>query len=142
MKRLIVDVRPGDYTVMRLAPDAAVPAGLLDLTDCLVSVTRTPDELSIICPAEAAATEDASHEAGWRLLTVRGPLEFTLTGIMAALAGELAAAGVTLFAVSTYDTDHLLVKQADLGRAVLALRAAGHETVVPQEPNTSLRGLK
>jgi uncharacterized protein len=141
MKRLIVDVRPGDYTVQRLDPEAKVPAGLFDLTDCLVSVTRTPDETSIICPS-SFVIGDVPHEKGWRLLTVRGPLEFTLTGIMAALAGELAAAGVTLFAVSTYDTDHLLVKHTDLGRAVLALRAAGHETIVPQEPNTTYEGLK
>jgi hypothetical protein len=70
-------------------------------------------------------TEDA--RPGWRLLTVRGPLEFDLTGVMAALAGELAAAGVTLLAVSTYDTDHVLVKQADLDRAIKALKEAGHE---------------
>ena len=132
MKRLIVDVRPGEYAVTRLAADAPVPAGLLDLTDVLVSVTRTPAELSIIAPASFAVDGDTT-EKGWRLLTVRGPLEFTLTGIMAALAGELAAAGVTLFALSTYDTDHLLVKQTDLGRAVLALRAAGHELVVAPE---------
>jgi uncharacterized protein len=136
MKRLIVDVRPGEYTVTRLAADAPIPAGLLDLTDVLVSVTRTPDEVSIIAPSSALASFDLTGdnaEKGWRLLTVRGPLEFTLTGIMAALAGELAAAGVSLFALSTYDTDHLLVKHADLGRAVLALRAAGHELVVAPE---------
>ena len=132
MKRLIVDVRPGEYSVTRLASDALVPAGLLDLTDALVSVTRTPDELSIIAPS-SFAIPSVSAERGWRLLTVRGPLEFTLTGIMAALAGELAAAGVSLFALSTYDTDHLLVKHTDLGRAVLALRAAGHELVVAPE---------
>jgi uncharacterized protein len=132
MKRLIVDVRPGEYAVTRLAPDAPVPSGLLDLTDVLVSVTRTPAELSIIAPASFAMDGDTA-EQGWRLLTVRGPLEFTLTGIMAALAGELAAAGVSLFALSTYDTDHLLVKHKDLGRAVLALRAAGHELVVAPE---------
>ena len=132
MKRLIVDVRPGEYTVTRLASDAPVPSGLLDLTDALVSVTRTPDEMSIIAPSSFALPGE-NVEKGWRLLTVRGPLEFTLTGIMAALAGELAAAGVSLFALSTYDTDHLLVKQTDLGRAVLALRAAGHELVVAPE---------
>ena len=132
MKRLIVDVRPGEYTVTHLAPDAPVPSGLLDLTDVLVSVTRTPDEVSIIAPS-SFALPSGTAEKGWRLLTVRGPLEFTLTGIMAALAGELAAAGVSLFALSTYDTDHLLVKQTDLGRAVLALRAAGHELVVAPE---------
>ncbi|MDX8145264.1 ACT domain-containing protein [Lentzea sp. BCCO 10_0061] len=132
MKRLIVDVRPGEYAVTRLGADAPVPAGLLDLTDVLVSVTRTPAELSIIAPASFAVDGDTA-EKGWRLLTVRGPLEFTLTGIMAALAGELAAAGVSLFALSTYDTDHLLVKHTDLERAVLALRAAGHELVVAPE---------
>ncbi|MEV6712094.1 ACT domain-containing protein [Lentzea sp. NPDC051208] len=132
MKRLIVDVRPGEYAVTRLAPDAPVPSGLLDLTGVLVSVTRTPAELSIIAPASFAVDADTA-EKGWRLLTVRGPLEFTLTGIMAALAGELAAAGVSLFALSTYDTDHLLVRHTDLDRAVRALRAAGHELVVAPE---------
>jgi uncharacterized protein len=131
VKRLIVDVRPGEYTVARLAADAPVPAGLLDLPG-LVSVTRTPDELSIVCPSGHLSAADAgTAQPGWRLLTVRGPLEFTLTGIMAALSGELAAAGVSLFALSTYDTDHLLVKADDLGRAVQALRASGHEVTKP-----------
>ncbi len=127
MRRLVVDVRPGDYSVARLDPDAPVPAGLLEASG-LVSVTRTPDELSILCPTEVAPESDTG-EHGWRLLTVRGPLEFTLTGIMAALSGELAAAGVSLFALSTYDTDHLLVKGENLERAVRALSEAGHEVV-------------
>lgn len=127
MRRLVVDVRPGDYSVARLAPDAPVPAGLLEASG-LVSITRTPDELSIVCPTEVAPESDTGDH-GWRLLTVRGPLEFTLTGIMAALSGELAAAGVSLFALSTYDTDHLLVKGENLERAVRALSEAGHEVV-------------
>jgi hypothetical protein len=69
----------------------------------------------------------AKVDEGWRLLTVRGPLEFTLTGIMASLAGSLAAAGVPIFAMSTFDTDHILVKETDLQRAINALREAGHE---------------
>ena len=134
MKRLIVDVRPGEYTVTRLAPDAPVPSGLLDLTDVLVSVTRTPDELSIIAPSSFAIESDNPKmvtEKGWRLLTVRGPLEFTLTGIIAALASELAAAGVALFSMSTFDTDHILVRGTDLGHAVKALRESGHEVAHP-----------
>ncbi|MFT7838305.1 ACT domain-containing protein [Saccharothrix sp. BKS2] len=136
MRRLVVDVRPGEYTISRLPADAPVPAGLLDLPG-LVSITRTPDELSIVCPSDHAPSADAgtgtgaTTQPGWRLLTVRGPLEFTLTGIMAALSGELAAAGVSLFALSTYDTDHLLVKATDLGRAVQALRNSGHEVTKP-----------
>ncbi|MEU5693935.1 ACT domain-containing protein [Actinosynnema sp. NPDC020468] len=129
MKRLVVDVRPGEYAVARLAPDAPVPVEVFR-ADGLVSVTRTPAELSVVCPAEHAP-EVVTAQPGWRLLTVRGPLEFTLTGIMAALSGELAAAGVSLFALSTYDTDHLLVKESDLDRAVAALTAAGHEVTNP-----------
>ncbi|NKQ58734.1 ACT domain-containing protein [Amycolatopsis sp. K13G38] len=126
MKRLAIDVQQGEYAVARLEPDAAVPEGLLAPGNGFVSVTRTAGELSVICPA-ALAPGDAKVEAGWRLLTVRGPLEFTLTGIIAALASELAAAGVALFTLSTFDTDHVLVKQSDLTRAEAALRAAGHE---------------
>lgn len=125
MKRLVIDVQPGDYAVVRLPADAPVPDGVLDPPG-FASVTRTPAELSVVCREEHAP--DVPNAApGWRLLTVRGPLEFTLTGIMAALSGELAAAGVALFAVSSYDTDHLLVRGPDLDRAVLALRAAGNE---------------
>jgi hypothetical protein len=126
VRKLTVYVRPGDYVVLRLPADA--PAPQIGLIDGLVSMTRTAEELSVVCPAELAVPAEQS-ESGWRLLTVRGPFEFTLTGIMAALSGALAAAGVPLFALSTYDTDHLLVKDADLARAAVALRAAGHDVV-------------
>jgi hypothetical protein len=128
VRKLTVQVRPGGYVVLRLPADAPVPAGLAGSTTGLVSVTRTPDELSVVCPAELGIAAD-QVEAGWRLLTVRGPFEFTLTGIMAALSGALAAAGVPLFALSTYDTDHLLVKDDDLVRAATALREAGHDVL-------------
>jgi hypothetical protein len=98
----------------------------LSAADAFVSITSTPEEISLVTPA-GQAPAGAKVDEGWRLLTVRGPLEFTLTGIMASLAGSLAAAGVPLFAVSTFDTDHILVKQSDVDRAVQALREAGHE---------------
>jgi len=130
VRRLAIDVRPGEYAVARLGAAAPVPAGLLDRSDgAFVSVTRTGDELSVVCPADAVP-ESAQAERGWRLLTVRGPLAFTLTGIVAALSSELAAAGVALFGMSTFDTDHLLVKEADVERAVGALRSGGHEVHV------------
>jgi hypothetical protein len=124
MNRLTIDLRPGEYALCRLPAGAQVPA--LAVVDAFVSITSTPDEISVVCPASAVPS-GAEVNQGWRLLTVRGPLEFTLTGIMASLAGSLAAAGVPLFAVSTFDTDHILVKETDLERAVLALREAGHE---------------
>jgi len=123
VKRLTVDIAPGDYSVSRLPAGTDVPP---IVAAGLVSVTSTPTEVSIVCPTDVAPETEHAHP-GWRLLTVRGPLEFDLTGVMAALAGELAAAGVSLFAVSTYDTDHVLVKGTDLERAVKALREAGHE---------------
>ena len=60
------------------------------------------------------------------MLAVRGPLDFTITGVLAALAAPLATAGISIFAVSTYDTDYLLVREHELDRAVRALREAGH----------------
>lgn len=132
MKRLAIDVRPGDYAVVRLPADAPVPAELLAPGEpAFVSVTRTPEELSVICPAGREPSGSTAAEDGWRLLSVRGPLEFTLTGIIAALASELAAAGVALFSMSTFDTDHILVRATDLDHAVKALRQSGHEVANP-----------
>jgi hypothetical protein len=123
VKRLGIDLAPEEYTITRLPTSAVLPRME---TKGLVSVTTTVDGVSVVCPSPVAPPAEDSRP-GWRLLTVRGPLEFDLTGVMAALAGELAAAGVTLLAVSTYDTDHVLVRSADLDRAVKALREAGHE---------------
>jgi uncharacterized protein len=89
------------------------------------SATRTPDELSIIV-ADSRAPKDAKCERGWRLLRVRGSLDFNQVGIIAGLSGALADAGVSIFALSTYDTDYVMMKQADLDRAVAALHQAGY----------------
>jgi hypothetical protein len=127
MKRLVVDVRGGDYSVLHLPPGSVPEPSLFTVGGVtVVSVISAPDGVTVVCPTRVAPAAE-TREDGWRLLSVRGPLEFALTGIMAALAGELAAAGVSLFAVSTYDTDHVLVKGDDLERAVRALREAGHE---------------
>lgn len=125
MRKLDIEVAAAEYTVVRLPAGSGIPAGLAAASG-VVSVTSTPQEVSIVCPSEVAPEAERS-EPGWRLLTVSGPLEFTLTGIIANLAGALAAAGVALFALSTFDTDHLLVKAGDLARATAALREAGHE---------------
>jgi hypothetical protein len=127
VRRLVIEVGPADYTVLRLPAGSTPPADLFGLGErVLVSVISASDGLTVVCPTRSAPPAD-TREDGWRVLSVQGPLDFALTGIMAALAGELAAAGVSLFAVSTYDTDHVLVKAVDLDRAVQALREAGHE---------------
>ncbi|MBS0661491.1 MAG: ACT domain-containing protein [Verrucomicrobia bacterium] len=112
---------PDSFAICRLAPDAAVPPRFF-------SVTRTAEELSVVC-READVPSDARCELGWSGLQVAGPLDFALTGVLAALAAPLAAAGVSIFALSTFDTDYLLVKSASLPEALAALRGAGHEVV-------------
>lgn len=109
--------------VCRLAPEAAVPAWAW--TGPVACVARTAGELSIVC-AEAAVPAGVAAERGWRALGVAGPLDFGLTGVLAALAAPLAEAGIPLFALSTYDTDYLLVRAEALAEACRVLRAAGH----------------
>jgi hypothetical protein len=114
---------PDEMVVARLSADAALPDWALAAS--FVSITRTPDELSILCPA-SHAPDDIQAERGWRCLQVAGPLDFSLVGMLASLLGPLQEAGVSVFALSTYDTDYLLMKNTQLSRALKALRAAGH----------------
>jgi len=88
-------------------------------------LSRTDRELSLVCPTADAPAKCDAREDGWRGLRVRGTLDFSLIGVLSKLSSALAAAGVGLFAVSTYDTDYLFVKEADFGRALSALEAAG-----------------
>lgn len=109
-----------DLSVCRCA---SVPAGLLGEGFCCI--TRTDEEISVVCETAKAPAEATEREDGWQALKVCGPLDFELVGILARIASALAAADVPLFAVSTYDTDYVLVKAEDLGTAVDALRASG-----------------
>jgi hypothetical protein len=117
-------VLAGELAVCRLPAGAPAPTPPPGAT--LFSITRTPDELSIVCAA-ADAPAGAQVQTGWRALQVAGPLDFALTGILASIAAPLALAGVSLFAVSTYDTDYVLVGADALDAAVAALRDAGHD---------------
>ena len=121
-------VLPGELAVCRLTPDASLPgwAG----TRGLWAAIRTPDELCVVC-ADGDVPKEVTAEHGWAALQVKGPLEFSQVGVMAALASALATAGVSLFALSTYDTDYLLVKGECLRDAVAALRRAGHRVDWP-----------
>jgi uncharacterized protein len=109
-----LDVLRGEFAIVKL--DAADPIPPWAAGE-FVSITRTRDELSIVCEAPAGE---------WRCLKVQGPLDFSLVGILASLAEPLAKAGVPIFVISTFDTDYILVKADNLERAIEALRSAGH----------------
>ncbi len=122
MKGVSLRVLEGEFAVWRLPSDSPPPP--LDETSFL-SVTRTAAELSVVGPADMVP-DGAAVEAGWACLEVSGPLAFELTGVLAGISVPLAAAGVPIFVVSTFDTDYVLVPRAKLERALAALKAAGH----------------
>ena len=120
---MTLELLAGSYAVVRLDARERLPdwAG----EGPFVSITRTDAELSVVCPQEAVPPA-ARAERGWRCLRVAGPLGFGMTGILASLAGPLASSGVSIFVVSTYDTDYLMMQQRDLDRGIDALARAGH----------------
>jgi enamine deaminase RidA (YjgF/YER057c/UK114 family) len=117
-----VAVLQGTLAICRLEPSERIPSWALELHAGFVNITRTPDELSIVCPQEAVPP-DTQVEEDWRALVIPGPIPFEATGVLSALATPLADAGIPIFAISTYDTDYVLVRQCNLERALEALRA-------------------
>jgi len=105
----------------------------LDVPSGVVSVTWTPTEVSVICPA-AHAPSAGLINAPWRCLRVNGPVDLAVTGVLASLVNPLAAARVNIFAFSTHDTDYVLVPSVRLAEALAALAAAGHRVNIPATP--------
>lgn len=124
MKPQVFSVLPDEWAVARLAADAPVPAWAAAPAP-FASVTRTSAELSIVAPA-AAVPAGVRAEGGWTVLRLQGPFAFDQTGILASFAAPLAEAGIGIFALSTFDTDYVLVRTAQRTGALAALRAAGH----------------
>ncbi len=112
------------FAICRLDADSPLPSWAL--AGGLSSITRTADELSIVC-AQKHAPKAMQCDRDWRCLKVHGPLDFSLTGVMLALAKPLAEARISIFALSTFDTDYLMVKASNLEKAIRALTDAGHE---------------
>ena len=118
----VIDAR---LAVCRLEAATRVPAWV-DRAGDFVSITRTSDELSIVCDT-GVVPPGVPMEGPWRAFKVQGPLVMTLIGVVAALATPLADAGISIFAISTYDTDYVLVKARELEQALQVLGRAGHQ---------------
>ncbi len=119
---LSLSLLPDQYAVCQLEPAAPVPQW--SSSGPFTSVTRTSDELSIVC-LKSQVPKGVRTEGPWIVYKVEGPLDFGLTGILASVANPLADAKVSIFAISTFDTDYILVKAENLEKSLSALRNAG-----------------
>jgi hypothetical protein len=115
---------PGQYALTRLPPDSSIPDWVLASTG-FVSITRTSDELSVVCSSQLVPA-GARSDDGWCCLKLRGPFAFDQVGILSSFCVPLAQSGIGIFAISTFDTDYILVKQHQRAAAVEALLSAGH----------------
>ncbi|MCP4143596.1 MAG: ACT domain-containing protein [Chloroflexi bacterium] len=120
LKLTILD---GEYTIHRFLPEQDIPSSILK--SGFLSITRTDDELSILCDANIPVDSE-KNEDGWACIKVLGPLDFGLTGILARISGVLAEAKISIFAISTYDTDYVLVKKEKLSVAEKILTKSGY----------------
>lgn len=111
------------YAIVRLMPETAAPEWLPK--SGFASITRTRDETSIVC-LDSSVPDGARAERGWRLFQLEGPIPFDQVGVLSSLVAPLAARNVSVFAVSTFDTDYLLVKEAQLASAIEVLESSGH----------------
>lgn len=125
--RWTLNIIPETFAIYRLPPGAELPHWAT--SGSIWSITRTMDELSVVCQVQVQVKATIPREAPWRCLRVQGPLAFTLTGVIAALTQPLADAGISVFVLSTFDTDYVFIKAADFPRAIEELVGAGHEVV-------------
>jgi uncharacterized protein len=125
MTNLVLSLLPERLAICRLPSDILLPEWAWG--GAFFSITGTDEETSIVCEEDRVPDPiPLPCQRGRRALKVQGPLDFSLTGILAGLAGVLAQAGVSIFAISTYDTDYILVAEADLANAVAVLRSSGY----------------
>lgn len=122
-RTLDLTVEAWTLTVCRLEPAAAVPSWATG--GSFHAVVRTPAELSIVCSSDDVPA-GVRAEKGWRCFSLAGPIAFDETGVLWSVAEPLAEAGIGIFAISTFDTDYVLVPGPQLEAALRALEAAGH----------------
>jgi len=124
MRSLNLSLMPHTYAVCELQPNGHIPTWAL-IGD-FVSLTRTEQELSVVCMQENVPDE-IQAERNWRCVQVQGMFDFSLAGVHASLAIPLAEANISILSIATYATDYLLIKEQDLDQALEVLRNAGHQ---------------
>jgi hypothetical protein len=112
------------FAIAKLSSSEPLPLWILN--GKFFSITKTEDELSVVCE-QSLLPKEFKAEKDWRILKVQGPLDFALTGILSSISKPLADSKISIFAVSTYETDYVLIKAGDLKNAILALKSVGFE---------------
>jgi hypothetical protein len=121
--KLTLSILPKHFAICRLSPDEDMPAWCKNAE--FYSIARSRDELSMVCFNENVPL-DVEAERDWRALRIEGPLDFCLTGILASIVSPLAAADISVFAISTYDTDYVFVPEKSLSLSISVLEKEGH----------------
>jgi len=121
---LVLSVLSETFTIHKLSPDVSIPEEILKSN--YYSVSKTENELSVVC-SELIEVQSLQSSKGWKCIKVKGPLDFNLTGILASISDILAQANISIFAISTFDTDYILVRSQDLSSARTKLRKAGYK---------------
>ncbi len=121
---LTLEFLEGAFAVSRMEPDAAVPDWAA--TARWFSISRTADELSVVCPVESVPA-GVTAVSPWAMFRVAGALDFDEIGVLAGLSRALADADISVFVVSTFDTDYVLVRESDAANARTCLKLAGHK---------------
>ena len=121
---LVLSVLEETFSIHRLAPDASIPE---TISECdFYSLSKTTEELSLVCP-EHLAVKSENSSPDWKCLKVAGPLDFKLTGILAGITNVLAEEKISVFAISSFDTDYILIKKQNLTTSISALEGAGYQ---------------
>ncbi len=113
---------PYDLTVCKVADTATI-----DLSGEFYFIGKTDEELSLVIPTDAVPAETTERDDGWRAFRIQGVLDFSLIGILSKISGLLADAGIGIFAVSTFNTDYILVKKENFEKALGVLADAGYQ---------------
>jgi len=125
-EKILMKLMKEKYGVCRLDKTELIPEWAKDSD--FFSITKTLEELSIVC-SEGSIPVSVKCEKDWRILKVEGPLDFSLVGILSSISNVLAQQGISIFAISTYDTDYILVKDKDINNAIDSLSIVGYEII-------------
>ena len=123
-QKLVLSVLSETFTIHKLSPYESIPEEIMNCN--YYSVSKTENELSLVC-SEVIEVQSIESSNGWKCIKVKGPLDFNLTGILAGISDILAKENISIFAISTFDTDYILVRTQDLSSARTTLRQAGYK---------------